>query len=263
MRNQVKAKKQNISTLEDLLRENSRREALQPKATTPQRGEAPASTIDRAVKVKFFVAGPDGLSVEFAEWPQSSVLALRAKAKQAFVSRKDSDGSGGGEKTVRLVFRGNLLLDDRTLDDYHISAGDTVVAVPEAVAPTVAAPPAQEATASAKDGGNLTEVIDFLSKQQEAMREFAHDIKYAACRSRSRPLSDCDVSTRHRRHGWESALQTVIAGRNDGQQQPAMSEQRLLEKLDDRCAWTISGGFPCCDGGGRTVDSGGGVWSPA
>ncbi len=28
-----------------------------------------------------------------------------------------------------------------------------------------------------KDPNNLTEMIEFLSKQQDAMREFAHDIK--------------------------------------------------------------------------------------
>lgn len=170
LRNQVKAKKQNISTLEDLLRENSRRSAHEPK---PHPVEQPRQV--KPDKISFFVAGPDGLCVEFTERPETSIFNLRKSVSQAFVSKRDTE-SEHYNKVVRLVHKGILMLDDRTIEYYGIKAGDTVVTViekGEAVAPA----PAAQQPSPAKDNNNLTEMIEFLSKQQDAMRQFANDIK--------------------------------------------------------------------------------------
>ncbi len=169
MRNQVKAKKQNIVTLEELLKENSHR-YREPNATNGAQQQAQAP--HKPAKLKFFVAGPDGLCVEFTEKAENSVAVLRKEVTQAFVPKRDDDRSC---KTVKLVYKGALLLDERSIDHYDIQSGDTVVAVLESVMPVPAAEKTEPAT-PAKDT-SLSEMIEFLGRQQEAMREFAHDIK--------------------------------------------------------------------------------------
>jgi hypothetical protein len=56
----------------------------------------------------------------------------------------------------------------------YFNSGDTVLVILEADPVPVIAP---APVVVQKDPNNLTEMIEFLSKQQDAMREFAHDIK--------------------------------------------------------------------------------------
>ena len=169
LRNQVKAKKQNISTLEDLLRENSRRTAHEPKPHSVEQRPA------RQDKISFFVAGPDGLCVEFTERPETTIYNLRKSVTQAFVSKRDTE-SEHYNKVIRLVHKGIILLDDKTIESYGIKSGDTVVTVIEKGEVVAPAPVVQQQPPPAKEN-HLTEMIDFLSKQQDAMRQFANDIK--------------------------------------------------------------------------------------
>jgi hypothetical protein len=127
LRNQVKAKKQNITTLEDLLKENSRnKENTAPRERRSENRpvESPvANTRPSSNKVKLFVAGPDGLCVEFNQRFDSTIGALRKEVRVAFVSRKDEDESG--RRLVKLVHRGKLLKDEQTIEDCEMQSGTT------------------------------------------------------------------------------------------------------------------------------------------
>ena len=189
LRNQVKAKKQNIATLEDLLKEANRtREKELRKLKLQQRhnGDGEAEEAKSSI-VKFFIAGPEGLCVEFVEKSETSVAQLLLEARKAFISKRDtfesSSGSNNQSAEMRLVFKGKLLMPEQTVEECDVRNGDTLMALlvdQHRQVKEAPAPPLQTAAhATAGDQEALTrQMLEFLSQQQQAsMKELASDIK--------------------------------------------------------------------------------------
>ena len=189
LKHQVKAKKQNISTLEDLLKETNRMrnmEVLSLKRNLDSKLETSSSTnpqtllpdtIAKAPKtISFFVCGPDGLCVEFNESADLKVRQLISEARRLFLS----NSAHAREGDVQLVLRGKVLVADQILRDCDIRSGDTLVLllppVPAKIerSPDTAAPMRPE---SKEKEQTVTELLQLLSQQQKNMQEFAHDVK--------------------------------------------------------------------------------------
>lgn len=134
--------------------------------------------------VKFFIAGPEGLCVEFVEKSETEIAQLLREARKAFISKRDHDLSYDPSLVkLRLVFKGRLLLPEQTIEECDIRSGDTLMAmlveqkkpdVVAAVAPPVAAAPAP----SVNPEQFTRQMFEMMSKQnQEQMREIVQDIK--------------------------------------------------------------------------------------
>lgn len=181
LRNQVKAKKQNISTLEDLLKEANRTREKELRKLKLQKGaDIPDSS---PPIVKFFIAGPEGLCVEFVEKSETSIVQLIREARKAFISKRDQDTSyDQGMVDLRLVFKGRLLLPEQTIEECEIRTGDTLMAMlvekkkPETVAPAPA--PATPTTPAVDHEAFTKQMFELITKQnQEQMRDIVQDIK--------------------------------------------------------------------------------------
>lgn len=174
LRNQVKAKKQNIATLEDLLKESNRTREKELRRMKFSR-DVPE---ERPSLIKFFIAGPEGLCVEFVESPESSVSQVLVEARKAFVSKRDVDYDPNNI-VLKLVFKGKLLLPEQTLGDCDVRTGDTLLAMVserESSSRTTNNVP-NNTTAVASETTNKA-LMEYLSQQQrESMRELANDIK--------------------------------------------------------------------------------------
>lgn len=134
--------------------------------------------------IKFFIAGPEGLCVEFVEKAETDIAQLLREARKAFVSKRDHDLSYDPSMVeLRLVFKGRLLLPEQTIEESDIRNGDTLMAmlVEPRKPDTVSAPAPQPAAAAvpAVDNDHFTrEMFEMLSKQnQEHMRSIVQDIK--------------------------------------------------------------------------------------
>lgn len=182
LRNQVKAKKQNIATLEDLLKEANRTREKELRKLRMQKGaDIPE---EKASIVKFFIAGPEGLCVEFVEKAETEISQLLREARKAFISVRDHDYSYDPNLVeVRLVFKGRLLLPEQTIEECGIRAGDTLMALlvepkkAEIVSPA-AATLASSATPTLDPENFTKQMFEIMSKQnQEQMREIVQDIK--------------------------------------------------------------------------------------
>ncbi|KAJ1386988.1 Iguana/Dzip1-like DAZ-interacting protein N-terminal-domain-containing protein, partial [Ochromonadaceae sp. CCMP2298] len=184
LHSQVRAKKQNIATLQDLLKEANRtREQelrLRLKGQKGQKGHEEEE--EEKPSVKFFIQGPEGVCVEFAEKPERTVAHLLREARKAFVSRRDSEEL----PDLRLIHRGRMLLAEQTIGDCEIRSGDMLVAMllePKKPEPAPAPAPVQLPVAPVApapvDHEALTKhMLEIFSKQQsESMRELAADIK--------------------------------------------------------------------------------------
>jgi hypothetical protein len=181
LRNQVKAKKQNIATLEDLLKEANRTREKELRKLRMQKGaELPE---EKPSVVKFFIAGPEGLCVEFVEKAETEIAQLLREARKAFISKRDMDLSYDPSLVeLRLVFKGRLLLPEQTIEECDIRSGDTLMAMlveqkkPEPV--PVAAPPAAAPAPAVNPEHFTRQMFEMMSKQnQEQMREIVQDIK--------------------------------------------------------------------------------------
>ena len=182
LRNQVKAKKQNIATLEDLLKEANRTREKELRKLRMQKGaEIPD---EKHSVVKFFIAGPEGLCVEFVEKAETEISQLLREARKAFISVRDHDYAFDPNLVeLRLVFKGRLLLPEQTIEECGIKPGDTLMAL--LVEPkkeekvSAAAPVAFAPAAPTMDPEHFTrQMFEIMSKQnQEQMREIVQDIK--------------------------------------------------------------------------------------
>jgi len=181
LRNQVKAKKQNIATLEDLLKEANRTREKELRKLRMQKGaDIPE---EKPSVMKFFIAGPEGLCVEFVEKAETEIAQLLREARKAFISKRDADLSYDPSLVeLRLVFKGRLLLPEQTIEECDIRSGDTLMAMlveqkkPEPVA--VAAQPATAPAPAVNPEHFTRQMFEMMSKQnQEQMREIVQDIK--------------------------------------------------------------------------------------
>jgi hypothetical protein len=182
LRNQVKAKKQNIATLEDLLREANRTREKELRKLKMKGNAEPV----RAAIVRFFIAGPEGLCVEFVQKSETEIAQLLKEAKKAFISRRDVDASYDVNMVdLRLVFKGKLLLPEQTIEDCDIREGDTIMAMlverkkpAETPALLTAAAPAPVSAPALDTERFAQQMFELMAKtNQEQMREVVQDIK--------------------------------------------------------------------------------------
>jgi hypothetical protein len=219
LRNQVKAKKQNIATLEDLLKEANRTREKELRKLK-KGGDV---TESQPAVVKFFIAGPEGLCVEFVEKRETSVAQLLLSARQAFISRRDHEVSYDSSSVeLRLVFKGKLLLADQTIEECSIREGDTLMALliehKQPSAPAAAPAPQNAPAPVTNDSEKLSQLLEYLSKQQQdSMKEIATDIKYVFLYETTLSLFVlmcyfilfyfiCS-------NGWKTALETITSTR--------------------------------------------------
>eukprot|EP00600_Ochromonadales_sp_CCMP1393_P003028 CAMPEP_0174989194 /NCGR_PEP_ID=MMETSP0004_2-20121128/20579_1 /TAXON_ID=420556 /ORGANISM="Ochromonas sp., Strain CCMP1393" /LENGTH=1304 /DNA_ID=CAMNT_0016242561 /DNA_START=94 /DNA_END=4008 /DNA_ORIENTATION=- len=200
LRNQVKAKKQNISTLEDLLKEANRTREKELRKLRLHKGAPPESAPSI---IKFFITGPEGLCVEFVEKPETDIAQLLQEARKAFISKRDSSSSvyeGDGAPELRLVFKGKILLPGQTIDECRIGDSDALTALLiEAPKKETPAAPSAPATATVDHEALTKQMIEMMSKQQqESMRELASDIN----------------------SGWKTALETISANARSAEPAP-------------------------------------------
>lgn len=133
--------------------------------------------------VKFFIAGPEGLCVEFVEKSETCIVQLIREARKAFISKRDQDTSyDQGMVELRLVFKGKLLLPEQTIEECEIRSGDTLMAMlvekkkPEPVTAPAVAPALQ--TPSVDPEAFTKQMFELIAKQnQEQMRDIVQDIK--------------------------------------------------------------------------------------
>jgi len=187
LRNQVKAKKQNIETLEDLIKEtNKTRERELRQIKKGQQLGIPASEL-RPSKVKFFIAGPEGLCVEFTMSMETEISHLLKEARKAFVSKRDRQHDDSSEVDVKLIYKGKVLLEQQTVESCEIQSGDTLMMLidrrkeqPQVlkVVPAVPAPVNTVVPAPQQEKEDTKLMLEFLSRQQQSlMKELVHDIK--------------------------------------------------------------------------------------
>lgn len=178
LRNQVKAKKQNISTLEELLKETNRTRERELRKAKLQKEQpaAPAGAEDAVLR--FFVAGPGGLCVEFTEERDCSVAALVAEVNKAFISKRDPQFGDAESCVTKLVFKGKLLLPEQTLAACGVRDGDTLVVMIESSPRQRLEKPPEPEAKQLEPNALTQQLLEFLTKQQqESLRELAKDIK--------------------------------------------------------------------------------------
>jgi hypothetical protein len=184
LRAQLRSKKKGIQTLEALLKESAldrnrdresrhrnksrNYESPTPVVVSPTQPEIPKA---KPPFTKFFVAGPNGLCVEFNVKNTAIIYDLKQDVKKAFISKRggvDLDNQGRvGEPTVSLIYQGRVLLDDSTIDNNEIRAGDTVVAVVEMNKINTEPRPVEEKKAPDPQPLSSREMIELLSKHHE------------------------------------------------------------------------------------------------
>lgn len=172
LRAQLRSKKKGIHTLEGLLkdasgrnrRSNRSKPSVEPQAPVHQ----PPVEKARPHMSRFFVAGPNGLCVEFHPRGSSTIGELKRDVKQAFVSKRLSDDeSYGPDPVINLIYQGRVLLNDLTVDDVNIGSGDTVVAVMERSKRTEDAPKSVEPISTDSRELSTKEMMSFLTRQHE------------------------------------------------------------------------------------------------
>lgn len=181
LRNQVKAKKQNIATLEDLLREANRTREKELRKLKMKTGDA---SEPRPAILHFFIAGPEGLCVEFTQKAETTIAQLHKEARKAFISKRDVDVSYDVDSVdLRLVFKGKLLLPEQTIEECEIREGDTIMAMlVERKRPAEPAATVQPAPAPLQSGMDTEafakQMFELMAKtNQEQLREVVQDIK--------------------------------------------------------------------------------------
>jgi hypothetical protein len=178
LHNQVKAKKQNISTLQDLLKEANRTRERELRKLRMQKGHEEDGL--KPSSVKFFIQGPEGICVEFVEKTERDVAHLLREAKKAFISRRDSELEEAPD--LRLIHKGRMLLPGQTIEECEIRNEDMLVAMlvegPKKEQPAPVAAPAAPVAAPVDHEALTKHMLEIFSKQQqESMRELATDIK--------------------------------------------------------------------------------------
>ena len=190
----IKLKKRNLNTLEDMLKEAARTKGTENRARLRRNHEAghgdetashpPDQQLQPSVDdvLRFFVSFADGLCFEFTKRAGSKVWELRSDVKKAFLNRRgaeiatSSNDENNREVTVAAIdaisdldikLRGISLQDDKTLMDSRIDSGDTLTAhLPEKKDNADEAAKRQQEAA----------LENLITKQQEAMKNMSDDI---------------------------------------------------------------------------------------
>ena len=136
LRHAVKTKKNSVAALEHLLKatsQSSSRSRPKRRHREPKEEVEEEKTTDHPIRqsvIQFFVAGPDGLCVEFNERLTCPIFQLARDVRKAFLPKQDRRSKHkNSEIEIRLVYHGRILLDDGTLESNGIRAGDTIVAM--------------------------------------------------------------------------------------------------------------------------------------
>ena len=206
LREEVKTKKNSVTALEHLLKTTSR--------SRPRRRRQKADVEDlppiRQSVVQFFVSGPEGLCVEFNERCSCSIFQLMRDVRKAFTLKgndkrnkyRDRDRDNDYCKNIRLVYHGKILLEEGTLESNNIRPGDTIVAVIDAhgsdddISETEINE--RKLILPLQTQSSITpEVVDLLTRQQDAMKNVAQEMRYFVNLSLNfkRWRIFCDVAT--------------------------------------------------------------------
>jgi len=168
LRHQVKAKKQNISTLEELLKEANRIRNMELRSARTQGDQdsnlqrAPAPTaVDAPATLRFFVSDPHGLCVEFSERPQLTIRQLHSELARVF-------GQGQGAER-QLVLRGQVLSADTSLGAAGLREGDSLLLLQKAPPRPQTPPPAPEPS---------PQLLEVVAGQQKLLQTLALDMRY-------------------------------------------------------------------------------------
>ena len=192
--NEYMLKKEELPSLEDMLKEAARTKGTENRARLRRNHEAghgdetashpPDQQLQPSVDdvLRFFVSFADGLCFEFTKRAGSKVWELRSDVKKAFLNRRgaeiatSSNDENNREVTVAAIdaisdldikLRGISLQDDKTLMDSRIDSGDTLTAhLPEKKDNADEAAKRQQEAA----------LENLITKQQEAMKNMSDDI---------------------------------------------------------------------------------------
>ena len=199
---EVKTKKKNINSLEELLKEAARTKGTENRARLRRNHEAghgddtaasapPVNQEDKPSVddiIRFFVSFADGLCFEFTKKAGSKVWELRSDVKKAFLNRRSAEiaaTSSDEEKNnnnitiaaidaisdIDIKLRGISLQDDKTLMDSRIDSGDTLTAH----LPTPAKKDSSDDDSAKRSQEAALE--ELLSKQQESMKSMSNEIQ--------------------------------------------------------------------------------------
>lgn len=262
LKHQVRAKKQNISTLEDLLKETNRMRNMEVLSLKRNLKEgqgltaAPSGVVpeDSARAsgggvVSFFVCGPAGLCVEFHESSDMKVRQLLSEARRLFLP-----GEVEGLAELQLVLRGKVLLPDNALRECDFRSGDTLLLLKNERTGESAAEKLKKQRQKAQEEKEqndkkqqpISELLQLLAEQQNHMRDFAHDVKYNKPPLLSEVLVPlclhglfvAVLGSLSYRDGWQNTLLTITQGTSSGadSNRAAQTELQagLMEKIDNR-----------------------------
>lgn len=181
LRQAVKTKKNSVAALEHLLKESSRsrpkRRHREPREEVDE--EKIAEQPIRQSVIQFFVAGPDGLCVEFNERLACPIFQLVRDIRKAFIPKQDRRSKHKNSETeIRLIYHGRILLDDGTIETNGIRAGDTIVAmINEEISDSSDHDGPKRAT-NAPEGPSMTPDIAALIKgQQDTLKNVALEMR--------------------------------------------------------------------------------------
>lgn len=181
LRNQVKAKKQNIATLEELLKETNKareKEFHNFKNKMVSNEEKPVQSRLMSTIINFFVTSATGLCIEFNERLDTIASDLIVKVKKVLDTKQNQQRPHNTKDfSINIIFRGKILMSEQTLFSAGINDGDTLLAVVEKEVEEVKEKEKPVETNVKQKEMELKEMLQFLSTQQESMREFAKDIK--------------------------------------------------------------------------------------
>lgn len=115
LKEQVKNKKKSLGILEDMIKE----------VGTSKGAEAAPASLPQPAVVKFFVAGPRGVCVEFGLSNATLIKEVVKDAREAFISRRVRGKRA--DPVLKLMYQGRWLREDTSLEANGIRAGDTLV----------------------------------------------------------------------------------------------------------------------------------------
>lgn len=151
-------------------------------------------TTDNSKKLHIFVAGPEGLCVEFHVDRLSTIEDLIVDVRKAFISKREAIRNNQNNKSaIKIIYQGRILVETDVIKNTGVRDGDTVIAV----LPTPANDDdytggekrgkenksslnqnTESATATAAANTAIAEMISALAHQQDSMKEIAAEMRY-------------------------------------------------------------------------------------
>jgi hypothetical protein len=213
LRKELGKKRASLANLETLLKKTTRRGVQNEEPNINK------SATNTPVDISFYVTCPDGLSFECRnEMKTMMVYELKSKIRRELhKSRGDSIEEA---IEIRLVSRGQLMLDGMSIGETNLRDGDSIVALPTYVEKFVnkedAKTKVKEETPSPQDqthgqnvSSNNSEIVEILSRQQDLMTSLSDELK--------------------RRHDAELEIRSYSK-----QHQESNINSEMLLKLDER-----------------------------